>query len=203
MIQNLILLIVINLTVTIVLALKEERCERISMPMCRTIEYNLTSMPNRFQHVNQEEASIEVSPFWPLVKINCSDDLRFFLCSMYFPICMEDFHDPVPACSSVCIRARFGCEPVMKQYNFQWPEKMNCDNFPTYGVPGTLCMDPKNGETVSGYVETSSTTTVAPKEKERSKSKHSRPKNSQKGKDRRPMPISMLLISFSFVFKIF
>ena len=86
------------------------------------------------------QAGLEVHQFWPLVKIQCSPDLRFFLCSMYTPICMESYARPLPACRSVCERAKQGCLPVMQKYGFEWPERMSCSKLPEYG--GTeLCMD--------------------------------------------------------------
>lgn len=120
------------------------RCEEITIPMCRGIGYNLTSMPNELNHDTQEEAGLEVHQFWPLVEIKCSADLKFFLCSMYAPICIEDYHKPLPACRSVCERARGGCAPLMEQYGFQWPERMSCDKFPVQGNPDDLCMDHQN-----------------------------------------------------------
>ncbi|XP_022252263.1 frizzled-5-like [Limulus polyphemus] len=121
------------------------QCEEITIPMCKEIGYNITSMPNQFYHQTQKEAGLEVHQFWPLVEIRCSEDLRFFLCSMYTPICMPDYQDSIPACRSVCQRARFGCAPIMKQYGFAWPERMNCENLPEYGDPRNLCMDEREG----------------------------------------------------------
>jgi frizzled 5/8 len=92
-------------------------------------------------HETQEEAGLEVHQFWPLVEIKCSSDLKFFLCSMYSPICIEDYHKPLPVCRSVCERAREGCEPIMEQYSFKWPEPMNCENFPKQGGDDFLCME--------------------------------------------------------------
>lgn len=116
---------------------------------------------------------MEVHQYWPLVEIKCSSDLKFFICSLYVPICMEDFTGTVPVCRSVCERAKYGCEPVMYnnyfyripalfvrrksirgyfdfshriQYGFQWPERMKCDRFPEYGTKKALCMDEKLGE---------------------------------------------------------
>lgn len=68
------------------------RCEEITIPMCRGIGYNLTSFPNEMNHETQEEAGLEVHQFWPLVEIKCSPDLKFFLCSIYTPLCIEDYH---------------------------------------------------------------------------------------------------------------
>lgn len=117
------------------------RCEEITIPMCRGIGYNLTSFPNEMNHETQDEAAMEVHQFWPLVEINCSSDLKFFLCSMYSPICIEDYHKPLPVCSSVCERARKGCAPVMAKYNFPWPERMACELLPRFGDPDNLCME--------------------------------------------------------------
>ncbi|KAL3220702.1 hypothetical protein MRX96_005150 [Rhipicephalus microplus] len=122
-----------------------ERCEDITIPMCKGIGYNQTSMPNQFNQDTQDEAGMEVHQFWPLVEIQCSDDLKFFLCSLYTPICMEEYAGSVPACRSVCERARAGCAPIMRQYGFAWPERMNCDALPQYGDAEQLCMDAKEG----------------------------------------------------------
>ncbi|XP_055371822.1 frizzled-2-like [Condylostylus longicornis] len=120
---------------------ENSKCEVITTPMCRGIGYNLTSFPNEMNHETQEEAGLEVHQFWPLVEIKCSPDLKFFLCSMYTPICLEDYHKPLPVCRSVCERARAGCAPIMQQYSFQWPERMACENLPLHGDPENLCME--------------------------------------------------------------
>lgn len=109
--------------------------------MCRGIGYNLTSFPNEMNHDTQEEAGLEANQFFPLVEVKCSADLKFFLCSLYMPICIEDYHKPLPVCRSVCERARAGCAPVMQAYNFQWPERMQCERFPLHGDADNLCME--------------------------------------------------------------
>nr|ANP39041.1 frizzled 5/8 [Eupentacta fraudatrix] len=121
-------------------------CEPITIPMCRDIGYNLTYMPNSFNHDTQEEAGLEVHQFWPLVTIQCSPDLKFFLCSMYTPICMPNYHKPLPPCRSVCERAKAGCAPLMRQYGFAWPDRMPCEDLPEYGDPNNLCMDSNTSE---------------------------------------------------------
>uniref|UniRef100_A0A8D2DPD3 Frizzled-5 n=1 Tax=Sciurus vulgaris TaxID=55149 RepID=A0A8D2DPD3_SCIVU len=109
--------------------------------LCKGIGYNYTYMPNQFNHDTQDEAGLEVHQFWPLVEIQCSPDLKFFLCSMYTPICLEDYKKPLPPCRSVCERAKAGCAPLMRQYGFAWPDRMRCDRLPEQGNPDTLCMD--------------------------------------------------------------
>lgn len=64
---------------------------------------------------------------------------------MYTPICIEDYQGRLPACRSVCERAKSGCAPIMRQYGFAWPERMNCDDLPVYGDEEHLCMDSKEG----------------------------------------------------------
>ncbi|XP_063363768.1 frizzled-2 [Cydia amplana] len=122
----------------------QPRCEEISIPMCRGIGYNLTAFPNELDHDTQEEAGLEVHQYWPLVEIKCSADLKFFLCSVYTPICLEDYPQPLPACRSVCERARAGCAPLMQKYGFQWPERMACEKLPRMGDPDKLCMEETN-----------------------------------------------------------
>ncbi|XP_031768556.2 frizzled-2 [Galleria mellonella] len=128
------------------LALHQPRCEEIVIPMCRGIGYNLTSFPNALDHDTQEEAGLEVHQYWPLVEIKCSADLKFFLCSVYTPICIEDYAKPLPACRSVCERARAGCAPLMQKYGFPWPERMACERLPRFGDPDHLCMDDNDRE---------------------------------------------------------
>lgn len=116
------------------------KCEDITIPMCRGVGYNQTSIPNQFLHDSQEEAGLEAHQFWPLVEIQCSTELRFFLCSLYTPICIASYHLPLPPCRSVCVRVRAGCAPLMRQYGFAWPHRMDCNLFPEYGDPERLCM---------------------------------------------------------------
>ncbi|KAJ7351924.1 hypothetical protein OS493_034532 [Desmophyllum pertusum] len=121
-----------------------KKCEKIKVPLCESIGYNFTSMPNMFNHTTQEEAALEINQFWPLVvKLKCSPDLLLFLCSMYSPVCHPNVKGEVPPCRSLCKRARKGCAPLLRQYGFAWPERMRCRKFPKHG-DGRLCMG-RNG----------------------------------------------------------
>ena len=127
---------------------KGNQCEEITVPMCKQIGYNATIFPNELEHNTQNEAGLEIHQFWPLVEIGCSDQLRFFLCSKYVPICLPNFSKTLQACRKVCEVARAGCEPVMQHYGFEWPERFNCETLitkeqsqlPEYREKNIMCM---------------------------------------------------------------
>lgn len=102
-------------------------CEPITVPLCSGLPYNLTVMPNILGHQTQDNAGLEVHQFFPLVKVQCSPELKPFLCSIYAPEC-ADGNARAP-CRRVCERARAGCEPLMNKFGFIWPESLNCDKF--------------------------------------------------------------------------
>ncbi|XP_060786134.1 frizzled-7a [Neoarius graeffei] len=119
-------------------------CQPISIPLCTDIAYNQTIMPNLLGHTNQEDAGLEVHQFYPLVKVQCSADLKFFLCSMYAPVCTV-LEQAIPPCRSLCERARQGCEALMNKFGFQWPERLRCENFPVHGA-GEICVGQNTSE---------------------------------------------------------
>ncbi|XP_066254768.1 frizzled-2 isoform X2 [Euwallacea similis] len=120
-----------------------DKCQPITIPFCSGIPYNKTIMPNLMGHSNQEEAGLEVHQYFPLVKINCSVDLQFFLCSVFVPVCTILEH-PLPPCRSLCESARSGCEGIMEKFDFHWPESLNCDSYPDKSVPEELCVGQNN-----------------------------------------------------------
>ena len=65
-----------------------------------------------------KESGLEAHQFYPLVQLECSEDLRPFLCGLYTPVCMEDYPKFLPPCRFLCERARAGCEPLMRRYGF-------------------------------------------------------------------------------------
>ncbi|XP_076459342.1 frizzled-2-like [Babylonia areolata] len=109
------------------------KCEPITIPLCKDIPYNETIMPNLLLHQKQEDAGLEVHQFFPLVKVQCSPQLKFFLCTMYVPVCTV-LENAIPPCQSLCNQARTGCESLMNKFGFQWPESLRCDKFPEGGL---------------------------------------------------------------------
>ncbi len=119
------------------------KCEPITIPLCKDIQYNLTIMPNLLNHQKQDDAGLEVHQFFPLVKVQCSPYLKFFLCAMYVPVCTV-LEEAIPPCRSLCVSARTGCETLMNRFGFQWPESLDCNKFP----PSGLCVGENKTEQI-------------------------------------------------------
>lgn len=123
-------------------------CERIiGVPMCEDSPYNMTRMPNRVGHTDQVQAAAVLADYKPLVEVEqkCSPLLKFFLCSVFTPMCAETVDEPVTSCDSVCETVKQSCLPVLAKFGLPWPEMLNCSNFPKK-AKGELCMDPTPGK---------------------------------------------------------
>ncbi|XP_035207990.1 frizzled-1-like [Stegodyphus dumicola] len=118
------------------------RCEPITIPMCKDIPYNETIMPNLLNNQKQEDAAVEVHQFFPLVKVKCSPDLQFFLCTMYVPVCTS-IERAIPPCRSLCMTVRESCERLLNNFGFQWPQSLDCHKLPEAGGD-ILCVGKNN-----------------------------------------------------------
>lgn len=118
-------------------------CKPITVPICQGLPYNQTIFPNIIGHQNQEDAGLEVHQYFPLVKMGCSSDLKFFLCSVFIPVCTILEH-PIPPCRPLCLSVKGGCEGIMKQFRHEWPENLNCDKFPEKSESDHLCVSEDN-----------------------------------------------------------
>ncbi|XP_069589343.1 secreted frizzled-related protein 3 [Ranitomeya imitator] len=121
---------------------KSASCEPVRIPMCKSMPWNMTKMPNHLHHSTQANAILAIEQFEGLLATECSHDLLFFLCAMYAPICTIDFqHEPIKPCKSVCERARTGCEPILIKYRHTWPESLACEELPVYDRG--VCISPE------------------------------------------------------------
>lgn len=103
-------------------------------------------MPNFIGHTNQKDAAIQVHEFIPLVQFGCSRLLKFFLCSLYAPMCTEQVDETlvIPACRSMCLEVKSKCEPILEKLSFKWPPILDCSNLPERSERGNLCMEAPN-----------------------------------------------------------
>ncbi|CAF0982860.1 unnamed protein product [Adineta ricciae] len=106
--------------------------EMSSTRPCASMPWNMTIFPNLLGHTRAEEADYDMAFFLPLFNVNCSKSLKYFICSVYTPICA-----PLPTlsalkpCRNLCEEARRGCESIMKQFGYSWPQALRCPQYPT------------------------------------------------------------------------
>lgn len=122
-----------------------EQCEKIEMPVCFDMRYNLTRMPNSLGHSKQKEAAEAIEEFLPLVRIACSRFLRFFLCSKYAPVCsvqQDGSSIVVPPCRTLCLEVKRDCSPVLARFNLSWPSSLSCHHLPWSNQGPHFCVEP-------------------------------------------------------------
>ncbi|XP_047244940.1 frizzled-3a isoform X1 [Girardinichthys multiradiatus] len=109
-------------------------CEPITLRMCQGLPYNSTFMPNIMNHYDQQTAALAMEPFHPMVNLQCSPDLRMFLCAIYAPVCTEYGRMTSP-CRRLCLQAKSDCYQLMDMFGVSWPEEMDCNRFPDCDEP--------------------------------------------------------------------
>ncbi|XP_029577282.1 frizzled-3-like isoform X2 [Salmo trutta] len=109
-------------------------CEPITLRLCQGLPYNSTFMPNHLNHYDQQTAALAMEPFHPIVNLQCSSELRMFLCALYAPVCTEYGRMTLP-CRRPCQRAKGDCYKLMDMFGVTWPEEMDCNRFPDCDEP--------------------------------------------------------------------
>ncbi|XP_033728071.1 prolow-density lipoprotein receptor-related protein 1-like [Pecten maximus] len=108
-------------------------CEPLRASVCESMPYNYTILPNTFNDNSQDDAIIAINQYSPLMKIDCSVSLVPFLCVLYLPVCTQ-MQTPLPPCRKLCNDVRNGCESIMNEFGYMWPEEFNCAKFPSSGL---------------------------------------------------------------------
>lgn len=109
-------------------------CEPIEADLCKELDnnYNQTKFPTK-RFISQEDALLQFDSYEALVRSNCSAKLSRFLCSYYFPPCVDiscQSTDEVELnpCQNFCTEVQRECEPVLVAYNHTW--NFNCSELP-------------------------------------------------------------------------
>lgn len=116
-------------------------CEPIRIDSCRGVGYNKTGMPNSIGHELQQDAELQFQTFVPLIQYGCSSQLKFFLCSVYVPMCNEKVPENILPCRPLCESVRKRCQPVLLEFGFMWPPALDCDRFPSENNQRHMCME--------------------------------------------------------------
>ncbi|XP_056297695.1 frizzled-4 [Pseudoliparis swirei] len=120
---------------------EEPSCDPIRIALCRGLGYNVTRMPNLVGNVLQADAELQLTTFTPLIQYGCSSQLKFFLCSVYVPMCTDKVPIPIGPCGSMCLSVKRKCLPVLHEFGFIWPEVLNCSHFPPQNDHNHMCME--------------------------------------------------------------
>jgi len=143
----------------------QSHCQDIRVPLCQSLPYNQTVMPNLMGNANQQDAQNDINQYkyHMLVKLGCSKDIRFFICAMFTPVCTI-IKKALPPCRELCESAKAGCEQVLYQFNVPWPPQFDCAQFPRFGQGGeNLCVGEANqGSFTSTELKDHQTTTLRP-----------------------------------------
>lgn len=125
----------------------QRTCEPIKIESCRGLGYNATGMPNLVGNELQQDAEMQYTTFNALIQYGCSSRLRFFLCSVYTPMCTEKVAQPIGPCRSLCEAVKSRCNSVIEEFGFFWPSALNCSKFPVSNTQETMCMEgPKDDD---------------------------------------------------------
>lgn len=74
-----------------------------------------------------------------MVNLQCSAELRMFLCALYAPVCTEYGRITLP-CRRLCLQARSDCYKLMDMFGVSWPEEMDCNRLvQQYILPPPQC----------------------------------------------------------------
>jgi len=120
-----------------------QQCEPLNnSSMCHGLGYSFVQMPNHLKYETQKEAEERIKVYTPLVNVDCSPSVQFFLCVLYVPPCVINMDRLILPCREVCEEVKRGCEPTLKGAGYRWPSIMDCKQFPMYSKKG-ICLKPK------------------------------------------------------------
>jgi len=120
---------------------KIRTCEPIRIEMCADVGYNQTGMPNLVGHELQKDADMQFQTFMPLIHYGCSSQLKFFLCSVYAPMCSPKVPQVIGPCRPLCETVKARCQSVLKVFGYYWPTELDCSKFPEFNDQQHMCME--------------------------------------------------------------
>lgn len=139
--------------------LQNRRCEGIQIDLCKSLPYNRTRLPNKYEQENQADVN---NSLWDLAHrfnaVVCSKDLVFFFCTLYLPICVEnqEIKEIILPCRSVCEKVKEDCRAFLQRVNGMKapfvisPDEFDCHKLKDYNKG--VCLTPE------AFIESRSTT---------------------------------------------
>ena len=133
-------------------------CQPHVLTQCAGLNYN-TTFPNLRGQSSPDDIENEFLQFEILFRYNCSNALLVLLCSVYAPACLNG-SDGKPVllkpCRNLCEHVFNGCIPVFQEFQYPWPDHLQCDSFPN---KTDLCFGPPDPVTIPypDFISSSST----------------------------------------------
>lgn len=120
-----------------------------NMTLCKSVGYSRMVLPNFLQHESLREVIQQANVWVSLVNTDCHPDIQRFLCSLYAPVCLKSHQEAkIPPCWELCDQVRNACLPRMRLFGFDWPEIVQCKQFPK--LANSMCIPPQQNGRKSG-----------------------------------------------------
>ena len=120
-------------------------CRPHILSQCRSLNYS-TTLPNLRGQTAPSVIEAEFLHFEILFRYNCSNALLVLLCGVYAPFCgccsPDNTSFVLKPCRNICNHVYNGCIGVFNEFQYEWPETLNCENFPEQNEE--LCFHPSN-----------------------------------------------------------
>ena len=124
-------------------------CREHVLNQCKSLNYN-TSFPNLRGQTLPSVIEEEFLQYEILFRYNCSNALLVLLCGVYAPFCGSNTPDKTglvqKPCQNLCTHVYNGCIAIFNEFQYQWPEILNCKNFPNGSEELCFGHDPLNIE---------------------------------------------------------
>ncbi|XP_028414364.1 frizzled-4-like [Dendronephthya gigantea] len=125
------------------------------------IEDIVEGLPNMFGDKTQNDVERRLVDLNVLLTSTCADPIRFFLCSLYAPMCSTKTGSLIMSCGSLCEYVTQRCKPTAVKFNIPWLDAWNCSQFHWQNNKDKMCMQGPNYNYTS-FNPTRTTSTVNP-----------------------------------------
>jgi len=109
------------------------KCHPLTIPMCKRLGYNMTSYSrNIYDEPTNEKAEMAGKYLKLFENEICYEDLLFFVCTLYNPICMQNHQQVILPCRTECRNVKRHCKDTFKKFKIEWPTRLKCNGLPDY-----------------------------------------------------------------------